>query len=174
MTDRYNRERSRPNLGATGQLDYDSGMLSWEFVESRMREALNFWIASAGIDGRPHAVPIWGAWLDDVFYFVGVGRKIRNLRANPQAVVHLESGDEVVLIEGRFEEVCHPGRELLQQVDEEFIRKYLTYRPSEQLNNKGKSEFPPEGLFAVYPQLVIAWSGMASDATRWQIPRRLG
>ena len=117
-------------------------------------------------------MPVWGAWLDDVFYFVGTGKKIRNLRANPQAVVHLESGDDVVLIEGRFEEIERPGQALLQLVDEEFIRKYKTYRPSEHLNDRTKSSFPPEGLFAVYPQLVIAWSGMASDATRWRIPAR--
>ena len=170
MTDRYSGERSRPNLGASGPLEYDSGMLGWEFVESRMREASNYWLASAGEDGRPHAVPVWGAWLNDVFYFVGVGRKIRNLRANPQAVVHLESGAEVVLIEGRFEEITRPGRELMQQVDEDFSRKYGGYRPSEYLGDESKSSFPPEGLFAVHPQLVIAWSGLAGDATRWRIP----
>ncbi len=172
MDDRYSGERGRPNLGASGPLAYDGAMLSWDYVDSRMRDALNYWIASAGVDGRPHAVPIWGAWLEDVFYFVGTGRKIRNLRANPQAVVHLESGDDVVLIEGRFEEIRRPSRELLQSVDEAFIRKYKTYRPSEHLDGRSKSSFPPEGLFAVFPQLVIAWSGMASDATRWRIPAR--
>ena len=172
MDDRYSGERSRPNLGASGPVAYDSALLSWDYVDSRMRDALNYWIASAGVDGRPHAVPIWGAWLEDVFYFVGTGRKIRNLRANPQAVVHLESGDDVILIEGRFEELRRPSRELLQNVDEAFVRKYKTYRPSEHLDGRSKSSFPPEGLFAVLPQLVIAWSGMASDATRWRIRPR--
>lgn len=170
MKDRYSGERSRPNLGASGPVTYDSEMLSWDDVDRRMRDSFNYWIASAGSDGRPHAVPVWGAWLKEVFYFVGGGRKIRNLRDNPQAAVHLESGDDVVLIEGRFEEISRPGGELLQQVDEEFIRKYKTYRPSEHLDGRSKSSFPPEGLFAVLPQLVIAWSGMASDATRWRIP----
>ncbi len=172
MDDRYSGERSRPNLGASGPVAYDSALLSWDYVDRRMRDSLNYWIASAGGDGRPHAVPVWGAWLEDVFYFVGTGRKIRNLRANPQAVVHLESGDDVVLIEGRFEEIRRPSRELLQNVDEAFVRKYKTYRPSEHLDGQSKSSFPPEGLFAVFPHLVIAWSGMASDATRWRIPAR--
>lgn len=172
MNDRHRGERSRPNLGASGPLAYDSAMLSWDYVDSRMRDAQNYWIASAGEDGRPHAVPVWGAWLADVFYFVGTGRKVRNLRANPRAVVHLESGDDVVLIEGSFKEIGQPSRDLLRQVDEEFIRKYKTYRPSEHLNDRSKSNFPPEGLFAVMPQLVIAWSGMASDATRWKFRAR--
>lgn len=115
-------------------------------------------------------MPVWGAWLKDVFYFVGTGRKVRNLRANPQAVVHLESGDDVVLIEGKFEEIGRENRELLQLVDDEFMRKYETYRPSDHLNDRSKSSFPPDGLFAIFPQLVIAWSGMASDATRWRFP----
>ena len=169
MTDKYSGERSRPNLGASGPLEYDSGMLSWDFVDSRMREAANYWLASAGNDGRPHAVPVWGSWLDDVFYFVGAGRKIRNLRANPQAVVHLESGTEVVLIEGRFEEITRPSRELMQQLDDEFLRKYVTYRPSKHLDSPHSSSFPPAGLFAIYPLTVIAWSGFASDATRWRL-----
>ena len=172
MKDRYCSERSRPNLGASGPLAYDSDMLSWDYVDSRMRDSVNYWIASTGSDGRPHAVPVWGAWLQDVFYFVGTGRKVRNLRVNPHAVVHLESGDDVVLIEGSFEEISLPSQELLRQVDEEFVRKYKTYRPSEHLNDRTKSSFPPDGLFAVLPQLVIAWSGMASDATRWRIPAR--
>ncbi|MYH63893.1 MAG: hypothetical protein F4148_19825 [Caldilineaceae bacterium SB0675_bin_29] len=170
MNDPGRGERSRPNLGASGPLEYSSDMLSWDFVDCRMRDAMNYWIASAGIDGRPHSVPVWGAWLKDVFYFVGTGRKIRNLRANPQAVVHLESGDDVVLIEGRFEEIGRENRNLLQLVDDEFIRKYETYRPSDHLNDRSRSSFPPEGLFAIFPQLVIAWSGMASDATRWRFP----
>lgn len=169
MTERFNSQRSRPDLGATGPIEYDSGMLSWAFVEHRMRTAVNYWIASAGGDGRPHAVPVWGAWLDDAFFFVGTGRKVRNLRANPQAVVHLESGDEVVIVEGRFEEIGLRSQEFLQRVDEEFVRKYGTYRPSEHLNGRSTSSFAPEGLFAVHPQVVIAWSGMASDATRWKI-----
>ncbi|MCY3709032.1 MAG: hypothetical protein OXG26_09050, partial [Caldilineaceae bacterium] len=59
--------------------------------------------------------------------------------------------------------------EMIPKVDEEFVRKYKTYRPSEHLNGRSTSSFAPEGLFAVHPQLVIAWSGMAGDATRWRI-----
>jgi nitroimidazol reductase NimA-like FMN-containing flavoprotein (pyridoxamine 5'-phosphate oxidase superfamily) len=172
MPDRYSNERSRPNLAEPGAPEYAAEMLSWEFVNSRMGAALNYWIASAGTDGRPHAVPVWGAWLDDVFYFVGAGRKIRNVRADPQAVVHLESGDEVVIIEGHFQEISRPDPDFLQLLDEEFLRKYVNYRPSEHLENSGKSSFPPAGLFSVYPQTVIAWSGFAKDATRWRIPAK--
>ena len=171
MSYRYTGQRTRPNL-AIDTAGFTEDMLSWEFVDSRMRAALNYWIASAGTDGRPHAVPVWGAWLDDVFYFVGGGRKIRNLRAIPQAVIHLESADEVVVIEGRFEEISRRDRPFMQRLDEDFVRKYTNYRPSEHLDNPDKPTNAPEGLFAVYPQIVFAWSGFAHNATRWRIPAK--
>ena len=170
MADKYDGERSRPNL-ALENSSFTEEMLTWSFVESRMQAALNYWIVSAAASGRPHAVPVWGAWLDDLFYFVGAGRKIRNLRANPQAVVHLESADEVVIIEGSFDEISRRDGAFLQRLDEDFVRKYETYRPSENLDNAGGSGNVPVGLFAVYPKTVIAWSGFARNATRWRIPR---
>ena len=42
MDDRYKIERSRPNLGASGPLEYSSDMLSWDFVDRRMRDSLNY------------------------------------------------------------------------------------------------------------------------------------
>lgn len=45
---------------------------------------------------------MWGVWLDGVLYFgTGAGSvKARNLAANPALVVHLESGDKAVIMEG--------------------------------------------------------------------------
>ncbi len=171
MADKHDDERSRPNL-ALDNTSFTEEMLTWSFVESRMHAARNYWIVSAAASGRPHAVPVWGAWLDDVFYFVGAGRKIRNLRANPQAVVHLESADEVIIIEGSFGEITGRDKAFLQRLDEDFVRKYETYRPSENLDNGGNANNVPVGLFAVFPQTVIAWSGLARDATRWRVPRK--
>ncbi len=112
-----------------------------------------------------------GRGLDDIFYFEGAGRKIRNLRANPQAVVHLESGNEVVIIEGYFEEISRPNRSFFQELDEEFARKYVTYRPSGNLSSPDAQPYPDGGLFAIYPQAVIAWNSFPNDATRWRIAR---
>jgi len=170
MADKHDGGRSRPNL-ALDSLSFTEEMLTWSFVESRMHAAQNYWIVSAAASGRPHAVPVWGAWLDDVFYFVGAGRKIRNLRANPQAAVHLESADEVVIIEGSFQEIKRRDEAFLHRLDNDFVRKYETYRPSENLDNAGSSGNVPVGLFAVFPTTVIAWSGFARNATRWRIPR---
>ncbi|MEI6136703.1 MAG: pyridoxamine 5'-phosphate oxidase family protein [Chloroflexota bacterium] len=32
---------------------------------ARLRTAMNYWIATTRPDGRPHAAPVWGVWLDD-------------------------------------------------------------------------------------------------------------
>ena len=170
MAHRYDKERSRPNLSGPSPPNFKEEMLTWEWIDARLNSALNYWIASATVEGKPHAVPIWGAWLDDRFYFVGGGRKVRNLCANPQAVVHLESGNEVVLIEGHCKEVPAPSQAMLQQLDDEFLRKYPGFRPNEQLQHRVDAGNPSAGLFVVHPLTVTAWSGFAGNATRWRIP----
>jgi nitroimidazol reductase NimA-like FMN-containing flavoprotein (pyridoxamine 5'-phosphate oxidase superfamily) len=74
-------------------------------IEERLREARNYWLGTTRADGRPHAMPIWGVWLDGALWF-GTGLesvKGRNLLRDPRATIHLESGDDVVILEGTAE-----------------------------------------------------------------------
>jgi PPOX class probable F420-dependent enzyme len=74
-------------------------------MEASLRDARNYWLTTTRADGRPHAMPIWGVWLDDALWF-GTGLesvKGRNLARDPRAVVHLESGDDVVILDGTAE-----------------------------------------------------------------------
>src|SRR5438128_11769 len=76
--------------------------LPWKHAVERLEGSRIYWICTAGADRRPHAMPVWGFWIDDTLYF-GTGRdtrKARNLAQNPAVVVHLESGDDMVVIEG--------------------------------------------------------------------------
>ena len=76
-------------------------------IETRLREARNYWLTTTRADGRPHAMPVWGVWLDGALWF-GTGLesvKGRNLARDPRAVVHLESGDDVVILDG----AAHPA-----------------------------------------------------------------
>jgi hypothetical protein len=71
-------------------------------MEDALREARNYWLTTTRADGRPHAMPIWGVWLNGALWF-GTGLesvKGRNLARDPRAVVHLESGDDVTILEG--------------------------------------------------------------------------
>jgi nitroimidazol reductase NimA-like FMN-containing flavoprotein (pyridoxamine 5'-phosphate oxidase superfamily) len=76
--------------------------LPWGWAEERLASSRNYWIATARAGGSPHAMPVWGVWIDDavVFGTSARSRKGRNLTRDPRVVVHLESGDEVVVLEG--------------------------------------------------------------------------
>ena len=39
--------------------------LPWEQVEGWLVGSRNYWICTTRPDGRPHAKPVWGAWIDD-------------------------------------------------------------------------------------------------------------
>ena len=74
---------------------------------AKLTDARNYWVATTRPDGRPHVVPVWGLWMDGAFYFgtEAESRKGRNLATNPHIVVHLESGDDAVIIEGQAQRV---------------------------------------------------------------------
>ncbi len=82
--------------------------LPWSWAVERLEAARNYWICTTRADGRPHAAPVWGLWLDDAVWF-STGRssqKGRNLARDPRVVIHLESGDETVILEGEVEEAA--------------------------------------------------------------------
>ncbi len=80
-------------------------MLPWDTAVAQLAQARNYWVVTVRPNGAPHATPVWGVWLADTFYFAvdPESQKSRNLRANPELVMHLESGDDVVILSGRSE-----------------------------------------------------------------------
>ena len=62
-------------------------------------------------DGRPHAKPVWGIWMDGAAIFSTSARSLsaRNIARDAEAVIHLESGDRVAILEGRVERPSDPG-----------------------------------------------------------------
>ncbi|MFD0688987.1 pyridoxamine 5'-phosphate oxidase family protein [Actinomadura fibrosa] len=95
-----------PGYGILGP-DEGSGLLSWSWAVERMRAARNFWLCTVRPDGRPHAMPVWGAWSGRELMFSSSvpSRKMVNLRANPQVVVTTEEAENPVVIEGVAEVV---------------------------------------------------------------------
>ncbi len=79
--------------------------LPWTWATERLTQARNYWIATTRPDGQPHSRPVWGVWLDDIFYFSTGSLAEQNLATNPAITVHLESGSEVVIIEGTAEPI---------------------------------------------------------------------
>ncbi len=138
------------------------GLLSWSTVTDQLVKAHNYWVITTS-QGQPHAAPVWGVWLDDTVYFSTdrASRKSRNLAANPEIVVHLESGDDVVILEGTAEEITDP--ELLQRFADGYEAKYQ-FRPS----TDGSSP-----IYGLRPRVVHAWleKDFARTATSWRFDR---
>ena len=133
------------------------GLLAWAWAVRKLESSRNYWVVTTSSQGVPHAMPVWGLWLDGavVFSTSPKSRKGRNLAANRRIVVHLESGDEVVVVEGEARET-----EIDERLAAEYEAKY-DYRPE---------PGSPGGLwYRVAPRVVYAWleSDYPRSATRF-------
>ena len=162
-------ERSRPAMPqGYGVPSDDEGLLTWSWVVERLEQARTYWFSTTRPDGRPHAMPAWAVWLDGVLYFEGspATRRARNLAGNPATVVHLESGSEVVILEGEAREAGRPVRALAERLAAAFTAKYVEtddYRP-------GPDQWDAGGLWVLRPRVAFAWSAFPRDVTRWRFP----
>lgn len=61
----------------------------WAAIEHLLTDAPLYWLVTVRRDGRPHAVPLVGVWLDGAFAFCtgAAEQKQRNLDANPHVAV---------------------------------------------------------------------------------------
>lgn len=139
-------------------------MLPWGQVEADLTHARNYWIATATPQGKPHVTPIWGVWHNGCFYFDGSpeSRRGRNIAVNPWVAVHLESGDEVVILEGKARVVDVPNLALTTPVAAAYTKKYRTwgYAPE-------PDQWDAGGLYEMRPTTAYAWTNFPRDATRW-------
>jgi len=137
-------------MSAYGVPDDEGGLLPWSWAEERLVSAHNYWVATSG----PHASPVWALWHDGtvVFSCSPRSRKARELARDARVVVHLESGDEVVIVEGEVQRVVADA-----VLVDEYERKYA-YRAD-----------LGEGWYRVVPRRVLAWTepGYRRDATRF-------
>lgn len=129
-------------------------LLPWSRAEERLERARNYWICTTRPDGRPHAAPVWGLWLDGAVRFStgDTTQKARNLARDPRTVVHLESGDEVVVLEGEVER---------EAADERFLDAYEAkygHRPS-----------ADTVVHVLRPRVAQTWDehDFTRTATRW-------
>ena len=133
------------------------GLLPWSFVGNRMLAARNYWIGSTRPDGAPHAAPVWGLWHEDAFYFSSGAQsvKARNLAADARAVVHLESGDEVVILEGVMD--LETDEQLLKVLNVLYQSKY------------GFDMVGPGVIYRLNTKRALAWreEDFPTSATRW-------
>lgn len=137
------------------------GLLPWARVVEWVEQALNYWLATTRPDGRPHVTPVWGAWAGGALYFDGIptARWARNIASNPAAAIHLESGTEVVILEGVVEDVVTDA-DVAARIVAAWTAKYGRLLP----------EPATSGIFRLRPGTARAWSQFPDDATSYRFP----
>lgn len=137
------------------------GTMKWADVEKKLATSRNYWICTTRADGRPHAMPVWGFYIDGNVFF-GTGRetlKAKNIARNPNVVVHLESGDDAVILECVVTE---------QQLTDKALRKRINTL-SRKKYKMPLMEIPESALYRAKPKVVLAWreKDFPVSATRW-------
>jgi nitroimidazol reductase NimA-like FMN-containing flavoprotein (pyridoxamine 5'-phosphate oxidase superfamily) len=142
------------------QADGQVELLLWSSVAEQLEQAQNYWLATLSPRQQPHVTPVWGVWVEGALYFDGIptARWARNIAANPAIAVHLESGIQVVILEGLAEDVVTDAA-VSEAVIKSWNAKYGRLLP----------EPDTEGIFRLQPRTARAWSSQfPHDATRWQ------
>jgi hypothetical protein len=154
---------SRPRIPPEyGVPRHAKGLLPWSHVVERLEAARVYWVCAAGPGGQPHATPVDGLWLDGALYFGGspATRRQRYLRANPAASVHLESGSDVVILNGEARESAGVPRALAERLAAASNAKYGYGQSAADYEKGGYSVFRPREAFA--------WKDGLQNATRWR------
>ena len=117
--------------------------LDWAWVDAQLEAAGTYWVI-ARTPGHPHPRPVWGVWDSDHLYLsIGTPVTLRTLARDPAVTVHLDSGTDVVIVEGRAAGPDGGGVEAI----EAYNRKYdWSYDPR---------EYGP--LQRVDADVVLAW-----------------
>ena len=136
-------------------------LMPWSFVTEHLEHARNYWVVTVGRGETPHSAPVWGVFVSEDLFFetTATTRKARNLARNPATVVHTESGDEVVIVEGQARPF-RPTRALAAHIVRVFAQKYDGYEPD-------PAEWTDGALYRVEPSVIFAWRDMPT-ATCWR------
>ena len=153
----------RPRIPAAYGIDKGhGGLLPWSWALDQLRVARNYWVCTTSPGGAPHAAPVWGVVLAGTLYFSTDTRSAKghNLLQSGRIVVHLESGDEVVILEGtvqRFDRTVDVNG-LAEAYNEKYGFDMSTLPSAESV------------WFAVRPSVALGWreSDFGASATRWQ------
>ena len=138
-----------------------AAFVTWEHVVERLESSRNYWLATTYPDGRPHVTPLWGVWVDDALWFDGVPttRWARNMAGNPSICVHLESGEDVMILEGRVDDL-ETDVETAERLKRAWREKYGRLEP----------EPHAQGIFRLRPTRVRAWNGSSlTTGARWHL-----
>jgi Pyridoxamine 5'-phosphate oxidase len=92
--------------------------VSWSDVADRLASAHIYWLHTTRRSGEPHAAPVWGAVVDGKLHLYSQRSTVKasNIEHDPRAVIHLESGADVLILHGVLSDLGRP-QELPSVVD---------------------------------------------------------
>ncbi len=135
--------------------------------------------AAGGSAGAPHAAPVWGVVTGQTLYLYSERStvKARNVAADPRVVVHLESGEDVLIVRGVAEDIGPPAT--VPSVVTALAAKYTRPQDRQYLPDHDP-DF--DVVWAIRPRSAMAWRLDDYDASqrRWPTlwwknrPYRLG
>jgi PPOX class probable F420-dependent enzyme len=128
-------------------------MLEWDWAARRLESSRNYWLCTTSPGGAPHARPVWAVWVGERVCFSTdpASAKGRNLARDPRATIHLESGDDVVILEGA---VTRLPDDLAQPVQDAYTSKY-----------QWEVTVDPASWHALAPRRVYAWTEQSFPRT---------
>jgi hypothetical protein len=165
---------SRPHLPRGYGIEKATGApgerLPWSRVSEWLTAARTYWVCTTRPEGRPHAKPVWGVWLEDQLLFSTHPETItaRNLQARPALVVHLESGDQVAIVVGTAMRLN--DRPLLTRFGEAYEAKYDWPLSRDDLDPAN----PDAAYYTVRARTVLSWdtaTEIGETITRWSFNR---
>jgi hypothetical protein len=145
-------------------VDNPVSYVEWNWVATQLTESKNYWLCSVRPDGRPHAIPRWAVFIEGNLYYDGSPetRHAKNTESNPHIAVHLESGDQAIMLEGTTAPAGNPTPELDSKLVEAYRKKYAVhgYSPNPHQWDEG-------GLYVFTPKQCITWTTFNVDPTKF-------
>lgn len=157
---------TRPHMPGYGVLPPSEGigLLPWSWAEARLASSHDYWVATAGRDGQPNVMPVWGLWREDRLWFSSSpgSRRARNLARDSRCTATTDNPREPVVVEGVAQRIA----------DDAAVAAF-----AEAVNVKYESDYPVEffadnALFAVRPVVVfgLTQGDFTGSPTRWAFP----
>ena len=143
-----------------------NGTMTWPEIAERLSAPRQYWLSTTTPAGAPHASPVWGAVTEETLCLYSQRNtvKARNLAADPRAVVHLESGEDVLIVYGRLDDVGTPAE--VPRVVAALAAKYT--RPEDQ-RYLPSNDPDFDVVYALRPQSAMAWrlDDYSASQRRW-------
>jgi PPOX class probable F420-dependent enzyme len=140
--------------------------MTWAEVAGRLSKARTYWLGTTTPSGAPHAAPVWGAVTGQTLYLYSERStvKARNLAIDPRVVVHLESGEDVLIVHGAAEDLGPPA-----EVPSGVAALAAKYTRPEDRQYLPDADPAFDVVYAVRPRSAIAWrlDDYADSQRRW-------